>query len=102
MKEAIRECEDGVLVNFIVSAGGKEVRVPAGYDEWRKSIKIILTEERKKGRANQQLLKELSSLFEIPLEKISIVHGEKDSRKIVKIEGLSREEVEKRLYDASK
>jgi len=101
VREAIREVEGGVLLNLVVSAGGKELKLPAGYDEWRKSIKVILSEEPRGGKANRQLVESLSSLLNVPSERISIIRGERDSRKVVKIEGISAEEVEKRLRDAS-
>ncbi|MBC7114378.1 MAG: uncharacterized protein PWR13_124 [Archaeoglobi archaeon] len=100
MRDAVKEVDDGVLIRISVSPKGKELRIPAGYDEWRKSIKVVLTEPPEGGRANRQLLSELSSIFGVPSERISIVRGERDREKIVRVEGISREEVVRRLENA--
>ncbi|MBC7110332.1 MAG: YggU family protein [Archaeoglobi archaeon] len=102
MREAIKEIENGVFLRVSVSPKGKSLKIPAGYDEWRKSIKVVLTEPPVGGRANRQLVNELSSILGVPSERISVIKGKESKEKILKIDGISREEVERRLESSGK
>ena len=56
-------------------------------------LKVYLTEKAENGRANAELIRELS---EIIGEKISIIKGHKSARKKIKVEA-SKEEVDEKV-----
>jgi uncharacterized protein (TIGR00251 family) len=84
MREAIRQTEDGVILDLEISAGAKETRVH-GYNQWRKRIEIRLSERAEKGKANAELVSFLSGLFGVNSRNIRITTGLTNSRKSVKI-----------------
>ncbi len=99
-EDAVRAASDGVLIDFEVSPGAKETRVPSGYNEWRRRIEARLKAPPERGRANEELIGELSALLGVPESGIAITSGARDSRKSVKVTGASRDEVLKRLGGA--
>jgi uncharacterized protein len=60
------------------------------------TIMVKLTAVPESGKANEQLVKFLSSIFQTPQKNIEIISGKKSKNKIVKI-GLPDEEVMKML-----
>ncbi len=84
MKEAIRQTEDGVILDLEISAGAKETKI-YGYNQWRKRIEIRLSERAEKGKANAELISFLSGLFGVNSRNIRIITGLTNSKKSVKI-----------------
>ncbi len=60
-------------------------------------IKIKLTSPAEKGKANKQLIELLSKKLNIPKSNIKIVSGEHSRDKSISIDGLSEDEILKRL-----
>jgi len=50
-----------------------------------------------KGKANQELVKFLSDILEVSKSSVAIAKGRTTRRKVVAIEGLTQEEVRRRL-----
>jgi uncharacterized protein len=96
-EDALRPTSGGTIIDFDVTPGARETRVPSGYNEWRRRIEAKLRAPPEKGRANEELLKALSGLFDVPGSRISIVSGATDSKKSVKVSGLAREDAIKTL-----
>ncbi len=84
MKEAIRQTEDGVILDLEISAGAKETKVN-GYNPWRKRIEIRLSQRAEKGKANAELISFLSGLLSVNSRNIRITAGLTNSKKSVKI-----------------
>jgi uncharacterized protein (TIGR00251 family) len=99
-QDAVRAAPGGVLIDFEVSPGSKETRVPSGYNEWRRRIEAKLKAPPERGRANVELIGELSALLGVPESGIEITSGARDSRKSVRVLGASRDEVIKKLGGA--
>jgi uncharacterized protein (TIGR00251 family) len=53
------------------------------------------------GRANNALVRLLAELLALPRPRVRLVSGETSRRKIIEIEGLEQEEVERRLDSAA-
>lgn len=84
MKDAVRQVEDGVILELDISAGAKETAVQ-GYNPWRKRIEMRLSERAQKGKANAELISFLSQLFNVHSRNIQIISGSTNSKKSVKI-----------------
>jgi uncharacterized protein len=61
------------------------------------TLKLSLTAPPVEGRANQAVIEFFAELFEIPRSSVTIASGETSRNKTVRIAGLGRAEVERRL-----
>ena len=98
MEDALKDTNDGVLVNLIVSPNAKRNEI-VGYNEWRKAIEVRIKAPPKGGRANAELVRFLSEVFGGDVE---IVRGQTSTQKIVLIKGLSKKRVVEILRNVSK
>ncbi len=88
--DAVVEAAHGVIIALDVTAGAKRSTFPAGYNEWRKSIRCQVTAPAVGGKANRAIIDLLAETFEIPRSDVSIIAGHTSSSKTVAIAGLSR------------
>lgn len=61
------------------------------------TLKVSVTAVPERGKANEAVIELLSDALRVPKSAIQVVRGASSSQKLVQIEGLVREEVEKRL-----
>lgn len=101
MKDAVRQVEDGVILELDISAGSKETAIK-GYNPWRKRIEIRLSERAQKGKANAELMYFLSDLFKVHSREVEIVSGSTNSKKSVKIIQAQAEDILKILTNENK
>lgn len=92
-EEALREKDGVVFMDLEVTPGSKIIQVPSGYNEWRKRIEVKITQAAQKGKANEQIITEVASLFNISQSKVLIENGMTSSKKTVRIEGITLEKV---------
>ncbi|WP_366829930.1 DUF167 domain-containing protein [Methanoculleus sp.] len=76
-----------------VTAGAKRQSFPAGYNEWRKSVRCQVTAPAVGGKANRAIIDLVAETFGIPRADVSIIAGHTSSSKIVAIAGTSRSEI---------
>jgi len=88
-EDSIKAASDGVIIDIEASPGSKETKVPAGYNEWRKRLEVKLKAQPERGKANEELIQALSTLFRIPPARIVIMSGATNSKKSVKIKGIN-------------
>lgn len=93
IKDAVREGDDGVLIDIEVTPGTKTVKIPSGYNPWRKRIEVRLSREAQKGKANQQLIRELSGMLGIKENDVTLISGHTSHKKTVRIRGMNLEQV---------
>ena len=60
-------------------------------------VKLALTAPPVDGRANQAVIEFLAELFEIPRASVTIASGETSRNKVVRIAGMSKQAVERKL-----
>ncbi len=89
--DAIRATKEGAVIDFEVTPGARSAEVPSGYNPWRKRIEAKLKAQPEKGKANDELIKALSDLFEVPSTSIEIASGATNSKKSVLVRGISAE-----------
>ncbi len=92
-EDAIRETDVGIIVDIEVTPGSKRTCIPSGYNPWRKRIEVKISENARKGKANEQLVESLSLLFGLRHLDVSIVAGMKSSKKSVLLAGIKRDQV---------
>lgn len=101
MKDAIRQVEDGVILELDISAGSKETAIK-GYNPWRKRIEIRLSERAQKGKANAELMSFLSDIFKVHSMNVELISGSTNSKKSVKIIQAHAEDILRILTNENK
>jgi hypothetical protein len=61
------------------------------------AVRIRLTAPPVENRANEALVRFLSKSLDIPRRRVELVTGERGRHKVVRIQGMSREEIFRRL-----
>jgi uncharacterized protein (TIGR00251 family) len=93
MDSAIKETENGVLINLDVSPNAKKTEI-AGYNEWRKAIAVRVGSPPKGGKANAELIKYFEKVFG---KDVKIVKGQTSTQKTILVEGITKDEAIKIL-----
>jgi uncharacterized protein (TIGR00251 family) len=91
--DAVTEVSGGVILALEVSPGSGKDRFLTGYDPWRRSIRCAVRSPPSGGRANREVAESLAGALGIRAASVRIVSGATQSRKRVRVEGISREEV---------
>src|ERR1700704_2665339 len=63
------------------------------------ALKLALTAPPVDGKANQAVIEFFADLFAIPRSSVTIASGETNRNKVIRISGLSRAALEKRLAE---
>ncbi len=90
-ENAIKSTGNDTIIDLDVTPGSKSTEVPSGYDEWRNRIRARLTAKAVCGKANRQLIDELSGIFGINQSLVRL-SGETSTKKSVKLIGITRED----------
>ena len=61
------------------------------------ALKLVLTAPPVDGRANEACIEFLANLLDVPRSSVTIASGETSRRKIIRVAGLSAEDIRKRL-----
>lgn len=85
--KAIKEIDNDLLVNIDVSPNGSKFEI-IGYNTWRERIELRIKAIPQKGKANKEIIKEISSLVNSPVE---IVQGLKSHQKTLRIQNISKD-----------
>jgi uncharacterized protein (TIGR00251 family) len=64
------------------------------------ALKIRLAAPPVDGEANEELIRLLAKLFDAPRQRIAIISGQSSKNKIVRVSGISVEEVERVFAEA--
>ena len=86
-----RDCKD----NTSCAAGLKICRIQLSRDELR------LTSPPLDGRANQACIEFFAKFLKVPRSSVTIASGQTSRQKMIRVSGLSAEEVRKRIANAA-
>lgn len=92
LSQAVRAHPEGCVISFEIAPGSSSLKVPSGFNPWRRSIEARLTEEPFRGRANRQLVEELSRLLGISTTRVELLSGQKSAKKTVLLRRVSMED----------
>jgi len=76
-EEKLQKKGNCTLLKVHAKPGSKEFAV-GGFDEWTSALEVRLCEKPEKGKANNQLKKELEKIFQT---RVKIVSGQKSRQK---------------------
>jgi|Deesub1362B_J571_1020462.scaffolds.fasta_scaffold00231_14 hypothetical protein len=99
MREALKQTDKGVLITLEVTPNSKQTEIPAGYNEWRKSVVVRVKSPPSRGKANSEIVKVMEKLFG---RKVEIVKGVTSSHKQVIVYSTTIDEVLEKLEEAGK
>ncbi len=91
-EDAIKDTGNGVMIDLKVIPGSGSTEVPSGYDELRNRIRAKVSAKAIDGKANKQLIRELSRLFGISSSQIRL-NGLASTRKSIELIGVARGDV---------
>jgi uncharacterized protein (TIGR00251 family) len=63
------------------------------------ALKLSLTTPPVEGRANEACVEFLAKLLKVPLSSVTIASGQSSRNKVIRVMGLSAEEVRRRLHE---
>lgn len=92
----LKEVKNGVQISIILVPNSESDRI-AGLDPWRGKVKIHVKAPPSGGRANQALIDFLGNVFGV--REIKIISGLHSREKVVLIMGVSKKEVEERIFN---
>ncbi|CCJ37230.1 hypothetical protein BN140_2307 [Methanoculleus bourgensis MS2] len=95
--DAVTETGSGVTILLDVTAGARRTSFPAGYNEWRKSIRCQVAAPAVDGKANRAIIDLIAETFGVSRADVSIISGHTSTSKTVAISGLSKPEILKLL-----
>ena len=90
MCSAIKSDGTDSLISIKVVPGSSKTKIAGMLGD---SVKVNVAAAPEKGKANKELIKFLAKTLDIPKSGITIVSGEKDQRKTLKLADLSVESV---------
>ena len=93
IRDAVKKSHDGVIIDLEVIPASKIVKVVNGYNPWRKRITVKLTQPPQKGKANKQLIVELSGILMVRESDIALISGQTSHKKTVFIKGVEVKQV---------
>lgn len=86
---AISSADNNVFVDIEVSPNSNKFQI-SGFNEWRNRFEIRIKQVPQKGKANKEIVKELSKIFNCD---VSISKGEKSSQKTIVCYNVSIEDI---------
>ena len=86
----INETKEGTILQVWVKPSSRTFKVVVNEDD----VTVQCTEDPEKGKANRELINQLSKLFH---KEVAIVSGASSKQKLVLIKGTSKSEVERLL-----
>lgn len=90
----LRETDDGILVPVQVVPRASRTGIDG---EVEGALRVRLTAPPVEGAANRELLECLSKRLRLPKSDLTLVTGKRSKRKTMRVRGLSRQEILKRL-----
>ncbi len=90
---ALKAVPEGVTIRVEVKPDSRNLGVE-GYNAWRRTIIVRVTERAQFGKANTQLIRYLAQLFARPVKDVVLVSGHTRTRKVVLLSNAVAEEVE--------
>ncbi|MGA2933872.1 MAG: DUF167 domain-containing protein [Methanomicrobiales archaeon] len=95
--DAVTESGTGVILAIEVSPSSGREKFISGYDPWRKSLRCAVRSPPVQGKANREVAESIARILGVPSSSVQVVSGATQSRKRVRIDGITREEVLERL-----
>ena len=87
--DIIKKHGNGVTINLFVTPNAEKCVFPAGYNKWRKRMKIKVCSKTKDNHANSEVVQIVAEFFKKPIKNVYIISGKKIRKKTVLIKNIS-------------
>ena len=91
--DAVTGDGEGVILSLDVSPASGKAGFITGYDPWRKALRCAVRSPALKGRANREVMESLAAVLGVPVSSVEILSGATQSRKRVRVAGITRDAV---------
>ena len=91
---SIQDTSDGATFAVKIHPGARKNALNG---ELGDALKLSLTAPPVEGRANQACIDFLANLLKVPRSSVTIASGQNSPRKVIRVRGVSADEVQKRL-----
>ena len=98
--EAVREHQDGAILDLFVTSGANNCLFPAGFNRWRKRIEITVSSHARDNMANKDVIRTSAEFFNISIEEVLVINGKKSRKKTVLIKDISTNKVVKKIKES--
>lgn len=95
LDKAISLRDNDVLVDIEVSPNSKKFEI-SDFNDWRNRIEIRIKQVPQKGKANKEICKEMSKIFNC---EVAIFKGEKSSQKTLVFKNSSKDDILNRFLE---
>ncbi len=92
--DSIHDIAGGVSLNIKLHPRAKKNAITGVVGD---ALKVSLTAPPVDGKANQACIEFFAELLKVPRSSVTIASGETSRRKVIRVTGLSAEEIRKRL-----
>jgi uncharacterized protein (TIGR00251 family) len=82
----------GVILALEVTPSKERAGI-SGYDPWRRSLRCAVRSPPAQGKANREVVEVLATALGVPAASVEILSGATQSRKRVRIQGITKEAV---------
>ena len=93
LHEAVEPHPLGCIIRFEVVPGSSQLRVPSGFNPWRRTLEARLKEEPTRGRANRELMAEIARSLSVSESDVEVLSGHKSQRKVLLVKCVTAEMV---------
>ena len=98
--DIIKKHGNGVTINLFVTPNAEKCVFPAGYNKWRKRMKIKVCSKTKDNHANSEVVQIVAEFFKKPIKNVYIISGNKTREKNIFIKDISENAVVKKLKES--
>ncbi len=95
LEKAITVKNEDVLVDIEVSPNSKKFEI-SNFNDWRNRIEVRIKQIPQKGKANKEICKEFSKIFNCD---VAILKGEKSSQKTIIFKNSSKKDILDKLLE---
>ena len=99
ISNAIRKHPNGVILSIFVTPQSSESLFPAGYNQWRRCIEIKVQSPPSDNKANNEVIKLLTSFFGVSNKDIEIISGSHSRLKQVLVKSILYEDAIRKLEE---
>ena len=96
LETILRESAGAVLLDVVVRPGASRTQAD-GVDPWRHALRVRVAARAEGGAANDELIRFLSDMLDLPMSSVRIVSGHTARHKTIALSGIERADVERRM-----
>ncbi|MBN1166994.1 MAG: YggU family protein [Methanospirillaceae archaeon] len=98
ISSAISESKDGIIITIDLTPASSIDLFPAGYNPWRQAVTGKTKAPAVSGKANKAIISLIAERLQISETTVSLISGQTSSKKRIFIDGITKEDLVKRIF----